>query len=144
MKTLTFKISLIFFLVSGPELFGQKITTSTMDGNVTARIDQIVSGDLLKTETREYQVKEAVIPEGSTIVDSTNLQYIEFTVIQKNIQLDPKKINEIFPEAVSVGPNGELSVDTNSLVAILLKAVIEQQQIIDQLNARLSKIEQKF
>jgi hypothetical protein len=115
-----------------------------MEGSVTDKIDKFVDGDLLKTETREYAVKEAVIPEGSTNVDSTNIQYTEYNVIQRNIQLDPKKVNEIFPEVVSFGPNGELSVDNNSLVAILLKAVIEQQQKIDQLNERLVKIEQKF
>ena len=144
MKTLSFMILITIFLITGTNLIGQTITTSTLDGSVTDKISQFGKNDLLKTEIIEYKVKEALNIVDNAIVDSTNLQFTEYTTIKKSIQLDIKRVNEIFPEAVSIGINGELSIDYNSLISILFKAISEQQAIIDQLNLRISIIEKQF
>ncbi len=144
MKTLSLKILLIILLISGPNLMGQTITKGTLDGNVTELLYQFSKNDLLSTETRVYIVKEVVNTEDNALVDSASLKYTENIITEKKVLLDPYTINDIFPEVVSVGPNNDLSIDHNSLVAILVKALIEQQQVIDQLNLRISAIEQKI
>ena len=144
MKTLSLKILIFFLLISGPKLFGQTLTTVTLEGNVSDRIDQFGKDDLLQVESKEYTVKEAINLSDNNSIDSTNLQYREYAVIEKKVQLDPKRVYEIYPEAVSVGENGELFINYNSLVSILVKTISEQHEVIEQLNLRLTKIEKQF
>ena len=56
---------------------------------------------------------------------------------KRNLGFIAQEVQEVFPELVGVSPDGMFSVEYTGLIAPLVKAIQEQQAIIESLKARL-------
>jgi hypothetical protein len=56
---------------------------------------------------------------------------------KRNLGFIAQEVKEVFPELVGVSPDGMFSVEYTGLIAPLVKAIQEQQAIIESLKARL-------
>lgn len=59
------------------------------------------------------------------------------------IGLSAQEIQKVYPEAVKVEDNGDLSVNYISLIPVLIEAIKEQQSTIDDLKGQLNKLTTK-
>ena len=62
---------------------------------------------------------------------------------KRNFGFIAQEVQEIFPDLVSVSPDGMYGVDYTGLIAPLVKAIQEQQALITQLTERISALEGK-
>ena len=60
----------------------------------------------------------------------------------EQLGLIAQEVKEIFPEIVVADENGTLGIRYTALIPLLIKAFQEQQTLIDDLKARLEKLEQ--
>lgn len=62
---------------------------------------------------------------------------------KREIGFKAQEVQEILPEVVEVMPEGLLSIDYAKIVPILTEALKDQQKMIEDLNKRISELEQK-
>ena len=60
---------------------------------------------------------------------------------RRNLGFIAQEVQQVFPELVSTSPDGKLGVEYTGLIAPLVKAIQEQQAIIEALEARISALE---
>jgi hypothetical protein len=60
---------------------------------------------------------------------------------KRNFGFIAQEVKEIFPELVGVSPDGMFSVEYTGLIAPLVKAIQEQQAMIDELKAKVAALE---
>ena len=84
---------------------------------------------ILQLAPKEYRWRQNEFPEKNF---SNGLQY----------GLIAQEVEVLFPDAVSTGSDGFKSLNYNHILVLLLQAIKEQQQLLEQQNARLDAIEQ--
>lgn len=95
----------------------------------------------------DYVLKENIRPLESTLRAITQIRPKRFSFVDDNeekIGVIAQDVEEYFPEFVSTNKDGIKTVDYPSLVIPLLKAVQEQQDIIEAQNKRLNYLENKI
>jgi hypothetical protein len=100
--------------------------------------------------TSDQRLKKNIVDAGSGLAKLANVKIRAFDWVEHNSHTDfgvvAQELNEVAPEAVSVGDTGETikriwGVDTSTLVPAIIKAIQEQQQIINDLKARIETLE---
>jgi hypothetical protein len=101
------------------------------------------SGDV--TMASDSRLKKDVETIQNSINTVKSLRGVTFTKINEtrsNIGVIAQEVQLVLPEVVHVDPNtGYLSVAYGNIVGVLIEAVKEQQVIIDDQDARISKLE---
>jgi len=96
----------------------------------------------------DARLKENVIdatPKLNNILDLKvrNFNFISDENKTKQIGFVAQEIEQVFPALVSEDPEGNKSVKTTVLVPMLVKAIQEQQALIESLTTRLTALENK-
>ena len=116
---------------------GSQIGTITYNGTNT-----------LYNSTSDARLKKNVVDAGSGLEKLAGVKIRSFDWIEHGNHTDfgvvAQELVEVAPEAVSVGDDAETietiwCVDTSALVPAMIKAIQEQQALIVDLQARLSK-----
>jgi hypothetical protein len=132
---------LAYFLYGGSN--GTNCGSISYNGTVT-----------LYTTTSDVRLKENIVDAGSGIAKLANVKIRSFDWIdsKKNVAFGvvAQEMYEVVPECVSIGnddENGTIinpwSVDTSALVPAMIKAIQEQQALIESLTTRLTALESK-
>jgi hypothetical protein len=102
---------------------------STSDERLKTDIKDFDATDkLMQLRPRDYLWKSQ---ETSDTPDKRNFGFIA------------QEVQEIFPDLVGVSPDGMLSVEYTGLIAPLVKAIQEQQAMINDLKAKVAALESK-
>jgi hypothetical protein len=102
--------------------------------------------------TSDQRLKENIVdaPSATDLINSVKIRSFDWkeTGFHVDYGVIAQELNEVVPDAVSVGEddeNGEIKrawgVDTSVLVPALVKAIQEQQTIINDLKARITALE---
>jgi hypothetical protein len=98
--------------------------------------------------TSDARLKENIVNAESQLETIKNIQVREFdwkTTNEHDIGVIAQELESVYPNAVAVGGDNEhekpYSVDYSKLVVPLIKAVQEQQTIIESLEARITALE---
>ena len=62
---------------------------------------------------------------------------------KRNFGFIAQEVQEVFPDLVGVSPDGMFSVEYTGLIAPLVKAIQEQQTMINELKAKVAALEAK-
>jgi hypothetical protein len=118
---------------------GSQIGTITYNGTNT-----------LYNSTSDQRLKKNIVDSGSGLAKLANIKIRAFDWVEHDNHTDfgvvAQELVTFAPEAVSVGDTGEAiervwAVDTAVLVPAMIKAIQEQQQIINDLKARIETLE---
>ncbi len=131
-----FTLIFLSVLFSGIVYSQNQIYTGEM---VLEKIELLNSLNAANKVSEDTQIKEALPLAGHSPADSLNLSYREYRVITNYIRLEPEKVKQVFPEAVTTSEEGVYEVDYFSLIPILLEAIGRQQALINQLNEKINK-----
>lgn len=125
-----------------------------LNGSSRGRFDD-VSGAYSAVSDRRLKSNIKAIPEiMGSIMQLQPSQYVFNHDPEKQLQygLIAQDLKEIFPNMVSISGNDDNgssgindlhTVSYSSLIPVLIKGMQEQQEIIDQLNERITKLENK-
>ena len=105
----------------------------TMSGNVTAYSDQ-------RLKTNIETIKDAL----SKTLAMRGVTYDRIDNNTARIGVVAQEIQQVIPEVVITDSNGILSVDYGNIVGVLIEAVKEQQNTIDQLTADMALLKSKL
>ena len=92
----------------------------------------------------QYYVPTPLLASAKTSEDSTALAGQVELVTSNYVRMDPAKIEILFPEAVSVDEEKNISIDYLSFIPILLEAINEQQKLIAELQEKIQILENKI
>jgi hypothetical protein len=134
------------FLINddGNVAIGADSDTPTLDYKLTVEGDIKATGTILQSS--DIRLKEDIMPVDNAI---DRLNSIDGTIYKlkgipgNKIGVIAQETQKAIPEVVSEDRNGYLSVDYNGLVGLLISAVNEQNSIINDLEQRLSALENK-
>ncbi len=125
-------------------------TKLTIPDKITGNLD--IEGIVTATDYKKWsdiRLKDKISSLGTVLPKLNDINSIYFNYKKDNalgLKTDKKHIGFIaqevqkdFPELVHEGKEGYLGVDYSSMSAILLQAIKEQQQMINDLNKRLSE-----
>jgi hypothetical protein len=134
------------FLINddGNVAIGADSDTPTLDYKLTVEGDIKATGTILQSS--DIRLKEDIMPVDNAI---DRLNSIDGTIYKlkgipgNKIGVIAQEVQKAVPEVVSEDRNGYLSVDYNGLVGLLISAVNEQNSIINDLEQRLSALENK-
>jgi hypothetical protein len=113
------------------------------------------SGSVMQyTGTSDFRLKENIVDSGSGLEKLANIKVRSFDWKESGLHVDfgviAQELEEIAPEAVAKGRDNEdgsintpYAVDTSILVPAMIKAIQEQQTIINDLTARIETLEAK-
>lgn len=114
--------------------------TLLKNGNLT------IAGNL--TEDSDRRLKQDITPLTNTLNDLAHLQPVRYRFREginrpegDHLGLIAQEVAAVFPELVSEGADGYLSVSYTHLTAVLVQALNEQQKEIETLKARLARLE---
>jgi len=107
---------------------------------------------ILYNSTSDKRLKENIVDSGSGLAKIANVKIRSFK--WKNSQLNTdfgviaQELSDVAPEAVTQGDTGEKvvktwQVDTSALVPAMIKAIQEQQTLIESLTSRLIALENR-
>lgn len=108
-----------------------------------------VRGDIVAYSTfasSDERLKDDIEPIEDAIGKVSALNPVSFvwnSTEQADYGLIAQEVEEIFPEFVKEDMNGYKAVKYNSFVSLLIKTVQEQQQLIDDLQERVTALENK-
>lgn len=134
------------FLINddGNVSIGADSDTPTLDYKLTVEGDIKATGTILQSS--DIRLKEDIMPVDNAI---DRLNSIDGTIYKlkgipgNKIGVIAQEVQKAVPEVVSEDRNGYLSVDYNGLVGLLISTVNEQNSIINDLEQRLSALENK-
>jgi len=138
--------------------------TEKKNNNYTTDFDMriiLTDNDTLEVQGGNLKV-EGKVSSGSDIALKKDIQKLDDNMIGKVMQLNPvtyrwkndsekdninygliaQEVEKIFPDMVS-GEEGSKSISYDSLIPVLIKAVQEQQQEIEQLKSEIQSLKQK-
>jgi len=138
--------------------------TEKKNNNYTTDFDMriiLTGNDTLEVQGGNLKV-EGKVSSGSDIALKKDIQKLDDNMIGKVMQLNPvtyrwkndsekdninygliaQEVEKIFPDMVS-GEEGSKSISYDSLIPVLIKAVQEQQQEIEQLKSEIQSLKQK-
>ena len=110
------------------------------------------SGDVIALYTSDKKLKNNIEYILDPVSKVKQLNGIEFEwndsqslypVGTKDVGIIAQDLQKVYPELVSTSSNGYLGVKHDRLVALLIEAVKEQSSEIDNLNQRISNLENK-
>lgn len=147
MKKQFFSLLALLLVIAGP-VFGQDITRTTSIQNDPISLEEVlerISDRAIATASEvivdSFTIREPLPLSGNTKQDSLNIQYNEFSVVNRSIRIKPDVMSVAFPEVVNYDRENNPIVDHNSLISYLLIAMNKQQLEIVELKRRLSEIE---
>lgn len=134
------------FLINddGNVSIGADSDTPTLDYKLTVEGDIKATGTILQSS--DIRLKEDIMPVDNAI---DRLNSIDGTIYKlkgipgNKIGVIAQEVQKAIPEVVSEDRNGYLSVDYNGLVGVLISTVNEQNSIINDLEQRISALENK-
>lgn len=147
MKKQLFSLLVLLLVIAGP-VFGQDITRTTSiqsdpisPEEVLERISDRAIATASEVVVDSFTIREPLPLSGNTKQDSLNIQYNEFSVVNRSIRIKPDVMSVAFPEVVNYDRENNPIVDHNSLISYLLIAMNKQQEEIDLLKRRISELE---
>lgn len=135
---------LILFLSLLPVYYISQITDVKADTSSSlAKISGFDVNKAVVPVEKIHQIPELSFKEAKTSADSAVLadSYVEVT--ERFIRFDPELISECFPETITIDHLENTIVDYDSFIPILLQLVKEQQELINELNIRISELEKQ-
>ena len=138
---------------SGNNAFMQFATEGTYTGR--GSIDYNRAGNAVRYNTSSDQrLKENIVDSSSAIPLLESIKIRSFDWKETGFHVDygviAQELNEVVPDAVSIGDDNQdgmvkrsWGVDTSVLVPAMIKAIQEQQTIINDLKARIETLEAK-
>ena len=136
---------------SGNNAFMQFATEGTYTGR--GSIDYNRAGNAVRYNTSSDQrLKENIVDSSSAIPLLESIKIRSFDWKETGFHVDygviAQELNEVVPDAVSIGDDNQdgiikrsWGVDTSVLVPAMIKAIQEQQTIINDLTARIETLE---
>jgi hypothetical protein len=110
--------------------------------NNTCTLGTTRTQTLVETSARKH--KEYITPLGTQIQNINKLNPVEFTWKESNkkdIGLIAEEMDKIYPELVSREENGDIhGINYSKITAVLVKAVQEQQNQIEELKLEVQKL----
>ena len=135
------KMTLLLFVFS---IFFSNIVLSQTEVyqpvNLLEKIEYLSSLKTALKIVNEKEIKEPLPLKSHTTADSLGLQFRTYLLQSNSVRLEPDKVKLIFPEVI-ITHDGHNEIDYISLVPILLEAIGNQQEIIQQLTDRISELE---
>lgn len=109
------------------------------------------TGQVNYNQTSDRRLKTNIQPSESALDVLSQMQIVSFDMIEgghTNFGVIAQDLEEVFPEAVSPGDDGEIvekawGVDTSNLVPALVKAIQELKAELDAAKARIATLEAK-
>jgi len=133
-------LSLFLFVMYSGLVFSQDEVYNAV--NVLERIDQLNVLNPAQRIHYDKEIKEPLPLQSHTPADSLNLQYREYIRTTSYVRLDPEKVKQVFPEAMTTTTDGFNELDYLSLIPVLLDAIGKQQEEINQLTLRIKLLEE--
>ncbi|MCP4551862.1 MAG: tail fiber domain-containing protein, partial [Bacteroidetes bacterium] len=129
-----------------PLIYGEFSTNK-----VTINGDLIVTGDIEATDYYYYsdaRLKENVATLTDVLTKINQLRGVSFVFIDQDkyasgpqVGVIAQELQAVFPELVVERSNGYLAVNYSQLSAVVLQAVIEQQEEINALKGKVDTLE---
>jgi len=119
----------------------QNIQAAYLHGSSGLNFDAAHLTAAVITETSDRRVKDNIVPIDGALDKVCNMKGVEYTKVDsdtKEIGLIAQDVEEILPEVVSTDAEGMKSVSYARLVAVLIEAVKEQQQQINELKGAIN------
>ena len=112
-------------------------------GTVSSGGTVLTSDRRLKTDIKSVANGLSTVMKLNPVSYKKRLSFDTGEYNKKEIGFIAQEVQEILPDLVSVGPdeNKTLSLDYNSLIPILTKAIQEQQVLIEALKAKVERLE---
>lgn len=112
-------------------------------GTVYSNSTALTSDRRLKTDIKSVANGLSTVMKLNPVSYNKRLSFDTEEYNKKEIGFIAQEVQEILPDLVSVGPdeNKTLSLDYNSLIPILTKAIQEQQVLIEALKAKVERLE---
>ncbi|MCG5643660.1 tail fiber domain-containing protein [Flavobacteriaceae bacterium LSUCC0859] len=112
-------------------------------GTVYSNGTALNSDRRLKTDIKSVANGLSTVMKLNPVSYNKRLSFDTEEYNKKEIGFIAQEVQEILPDLVSVGPdeNKTLSLDYNSLIPILTKAIQEQQVLIEALKAKVERLE---
>ena len=136
---------------TGAATFSSSVTATTgtftsLTGGTFSSNLNVTSGGQLTTNTSDVKYKYNIKAidyglETIKLLKPVNFQWINGE--DKDIGFIAQDVAEVIPEAVSTSWNSDLLIRSETIIAILTKAMQEQQAQIDQLKQRIINLENK-
>jgi hypothetical protein len=111
------------------------------DGTLTMSDGGSYNGTWNNASSRELKENIEVISSSEAFSTLENLEPVKYNYKQDKKELHAGFIAEDVPELVAT--NSRKNISTMDIVAVLTKVVKEQQKVINQLNERIKKLENK-
>ena len=95
------------------------------------------------TANSDERLKENVVGIGNALSKVLDLRGVYFNRIgqpEREIGVIAQEVEKVLPELVHEGPDGVKSVAYQNMVAVLIEAIKEQQEQINELKARLDNL----
>lgn len=112
-------------------------TVYSSDKNLKKDIKTLESTKLKLTELRPVKYKFKAVLTGDEEADTKKIKQAEI----EQIGFIAQEVQEIFPEIVVANDDGDLGIRYTALIPVLVKSLQEQQAEIDDLKARIEKLE---
>lgn len=137
-------------LTGNTSLGGTLAVTGTSDftDDVVVQQNLTVNGNL--TNTSDQRFKENIVPIKNSLEKVLSLNGVYYYWIDKQKKGDSRQIGliaqnmqEIAPELVKTDDKGFLSVNYSQSVAILIEAIKEQQEMINNLQKKVEELSNK-
>jgi len=132
-----FLLLLLLFIYSGT---GFSQTEIYQPVNLLEKIEYLSSLKTALKIVNEKEIKEPLPLKSHTTADSLGLQFRTYLLQSNSVRLEPDKVKLVFPEVI-ITHDGHNEIDYISLVPILLEAIGNQQDRINQLNDRINQLE---
>jgi len=102
------------------------------------------TGTILQTSDERLKENIYIIDNASDRLDSIDGVYFNWKDKEKrSVGVIAQQVQKVLPEVVSEDSNGYLSVDYGGLVPLLLESIKEHKSIIEDLEKRISQLEDK-
>ena len=132
-----------FVIGNGTDSFNQSDAFKVMfNGDTTVSNDLTVSGDVVISS--DARLKSNIVSLGSTLPKLLQIDGKSYEMKGKQkIGVLAQEIKEVFPELVSEDDNKMLAVNYQGLVPVLINALKEQQNEIDELKEMVQSLVSK-
>jgi len=101
-------------------------------------------------EGSDITYKKSVAPLNNSLEKIKLLRAIKFRLRDSENENDFKigliaqEVEKVFPEVVSIGPDGKKGINYSALIAPLINSIQEQNRIIEKQNKRISSLEKRL
>jgi hypothetical protein len=134
--------------IYGPNIVGYGVMVHVYDSLMVQNLDRTqwrpVKASAFTVQS-DARVKKNVQPLSDTLTDVLALKPVTFEYkdgsVGTNVGLIAQDVEPLFPEVVSTDKDGYKFIDYGKLTPILIKAIQEQQQEINDLKARVAALE---